>query len=381
MANRSPTPTRLRQGRRPVARNAALGWSGLVFVAVTVFLAIGAVNSQNNLLFWIFGIAVSGVLVSGLISGSGLMGIRLHAHEIGYAESDSLTRVTYTVTNLNRRLPVFGLVIKEKALANQNATGAFVHHVRAGSSVRVSLDWTPEHRGVFELDRLTAESRFPFGLLTKSLVFSLKRQALVRPASLALDIASLNTDCRSDSGRFSRRVKRGATDAFFGLREYAHGDPRRTVAWKSSARRSQLLVVEHAEPRSSSTWIWIPASVLSSDHLMAERAVAIVSALAQSHTGPVGVWIPSAGVRIDPQTGPEASRRIRDALAMVDVSQLSQSESAPSIAPGDEMLVIGAVPSFADTIGKSIDPAVPRTWLASGSVLPPSLAGTSEVVT
>jgi hypothetical protein len=44
---------------RVVSRRYHLHFPGLVYIATTVMLAFGAVQSQNNLLFWAFGIAVA----------------------------------------------------------------------------------------------------------------------------------------------------------------------------------------------------------------------------------------------------------------------------------------------------------------------------------
>src|ERR1041385_4840021 len=49
---------------------------GLVYILVTLFIAMGAINSQNNLLFAALGLAIGGLLISGIISGGALLGVR-----------------------------------------------------------------------------------------------------------------------------------------------------------------------------------------------------------------------------------------------------------------------------------------------------------------
>lgn len=363
-------------GSEPVARAAALGWSGLVFVAVTVFLAIGAVNSQNNLLFWIFGIAVSGVVVSGLFSGSGLMGVLLHAHPVPSAEADRATQIRYTLTNTNRHMPVFAVVIREAALTAEqpDAPGVSVAHLPAGQSVAVELAWTPDKRGDRVFDRIVLESRFPFGLLSKTLEFTAPRRTLVRPARVELSQNIARSTRRADMGSTQRRAKRGGGGAFFGLREYSPGDPRRTVAWRPSARRGQLLVVEHAEPRRESVWVWITRPGAAVDPLQTERSIALACSVADASPGPVGVWMPWCGVRLRPGEGNLAKRRIADALAMTDPDNPTGPDGPPPIHAGDETIVIGPQSDVSEMPSLRLDPARPEQWLAPGAELPRSLS-------
>jgi hypothetical protein len=44
-----------RSGQRVGQRRYHFRYAGLIYIGVTVFIAIGALNSQNNLLFWAWG--------------------------------------------------------------------------------------------------------------------------------------------------------------------------------------------------------------------------------------------------------------------------------------------------------------------------------------
>jgi uncharacterized protein (DUF58 family) len=60
----------------PARRHYELHPPGVLYLVITLFLAIGSINSQNNLLFLAFGFAIAGFLLSGLISGPPLMKVR-----------------------------------------------------------------------------------------------------------------------------------------------------------------------------------------------------------------------------------------------------------------------------------------------------------------
>ena len=60
--------------RRELKRRYHLHIPGFVYVALVLIIAVAAMNSQNNLLFWIFGVLFSGLLVSGILSGWMMLG-------------------------------------------------------------------------------------------------------------------------------------------------------------------------------------------------------------------------------------------------------------------------------------------------------------------
>jgi len=58
---------------RVLGRNYHFHSPGLVYAVTTMVLVMGAINGQNNLLFWLFGLGVAGLLISGILSGGSLM--------------------------------------------------------------------------------------------------------------------------------------------------------------------------------------------------------------------------------------------------------------------------------------------------------------------
>ncbi len=366
---------------RPRRRRATLGWSGFLFVFITVFLAIGAVNSQNNLLFWVFGVAVAAVVVSGLISGNSLMGLRHAAHDIPDTPVGATRELAHTLISRNRLLPVFALNIRELDAADTRPGCAL--HIAPRSVARATVPWTPTRRGPTAFDRVWVESRFPFGFIVKTLEYSIPRHALATPPELELDPALIAALGDGQTEHRTKRARRTATGAYFGLRPYAPGDPRRLIAWRPSARRSDLLVVEHAEPQGRSVWIHLTppaprAATSVGPDLLAERAIALAAALvrAGSRSGrPVGLWAPWAGLRLVPSAGASAESRAVRALALIDLADPPAPDSEPPLRPGEAVLTIPLAPASGPSAADVLDPARPETWLAPGAVLPQALQG------
>ncbi|MCC5822582.1 MAG: DUF58 domain-containing protein [Phycisphaerales bacterium] len=363
---------------RPLSRRARLGWSGVLFIFVTVFLAIGAINSQNNLLFWVFGVAVSAVIISGVVSGYSLLGLRMRHAPIPDTPVGTHQDIPYHFFNRNRLLPIFALTIRE-AVSNDTGAACLLHIQPAGRAKAHGV-WTPSWRGPRLFDRIIIESRFPFGFIIKSLEFSVPRRALATPATLRLADDLLDSLGDGQTEHRVKRARRGVVGAYFGLRAYSPGDPRRTIAWRPSARRSELLVVEHAEPRGPSIWVHLPRPTpVEGQDIMPERAMALAAALvrAGTHAGrAVGIWAPWAGIRLRPATGTLAEKRAARALAMTDLSDPQAGDSEPPIGPGESSITIPLRPAGGPHPGR-LDPARPEDWLAPGATLPPALAGSS----
>ena len=376
MSRIAASPAALTKPRtdRPAARRARLGASGFLFVFVTVFLAIGAVNSQNNLLFWIFGLAVAAVIVSGLLSGNSLMGVRLEAGDVLDTPVGESRGIPYQVRSRNRLLPAFAMVIREDPPGDSDP--ACLLHLGPMGLRRISTVWTPQRRGTHAFDRIVLESRFPFGFIIKSLEFSRPRSALALPPVIELRSDLLSAAGTGQSEHRIKRARRGVTGSYFGLRAYAPGDSRRSIAWRPSARRSELLVVEHAEPQGRSLWIHLerPPETGGSTELI-ERAIALANAVfrAGSRAGrTVAIWAPWAGVRMAPSRGSGAELRAARALAVIDAERAAGVDGPPPMRPGDAIISVPCAACGGST-PERLDPSRPADWLAPGAMLHRSL--------
>src|SRR5207247_862141 len=86
---------------------------GLLYAVVTFVLVLGAVNSQNNLLFWLFGLAVAGLIISGILSGASLMGLSVEREPPRRGAVGEDVVIRYRIRNRNRIFPSFALTIEE----------------------------------------------------------------------------------------------------------------------------------------------------------------------------------------------------------------------------------------------------------------------------
>jgi len=313
-----------------------------LFAGVTVLLGVGAINSQNNLLFFCFGAALAGLLASGFVSGSALMRVRLRRVSVRDAFVGEPLRIVYEVEHLGRGLPAFALHIEERKgpIGRARATWgrimprprAFLPFVGRGITAHAEAIVTPRRLGVATLTEVRIMTTFPFGAIKKSVSFTPgshgegAAEVLVRPAIVDLPAALASEVSRAtrDADRASTRVGRG--EEFFGLREYTAGDSVRRIAWRPSARLGELVVRENAAYDSSRIVVLLRLSrarASAARDEADERAISLAAstALHASRRGiAVGLAIPSTEGFFEPGSGDAHVAALLDGLAAIDLN-------------------------------------------------------------
>lgn len=98
-------------------------------------------------------------------------------------------------------------------------------------------------RGVTVLGPLALELRDPLGIARLERVVAGEEQVVVAPKALPVDMPQLGQGVLGAA--LLDRARRLGPGDFHGLREYQVGDELRTIDWKASARRDDLMVKEH----------------------------------------------------------------------------------------------------------------------------------------
>ncbi|XOV76788.1 MAG: hypothetical protein ACFHWZ_08095 [Phycisphaerales bacterium] len=81
--------TSAKPAKKVVARRYHMHSGGVFYIVVTVLLGIGSINSQNNLLFIVFGVALGAMLVSGVVSGAMMMGLEVDRRPVAPRRSET----------------------------------------------------------------------------------------------------------------------------------------------------------------------------------------------------------------------------------------------------------------------------------------------------
>ncbi len=342
---------RINQSERPKRRD-HLHLPGVVHIALTFFLAIGAFNSQNNLLFAAFGIALSGLIISGFVGGGALMGVRIKREAVGIARAGEPIRISYVIENTNRFLPAFALLITEQmdhSMGFDHPLVAFVPQLGPGQRIIVSAGAIPTARGCIDLSSVRVSSTFPLGISRKSLTFVQRASFLIRPVKLTLTESARQPVRSCSETGLSVVHTRGRAEEFYGLREYRQGDPQRQIAWKPSARTGRLVVTEHAKPmpRAIMFVVDLPESATQSEQELAAGLLGAAITEAFRLEAAVGLALGSR-VICSPAYSSEDARRMMETLAvmpMIPGSDQNEQGLSLKISPGTAVIRIGLVRS------------------------------------
>ncbi|VAX35808.1 hypothetical protein MNBD_PLANCTO03-1629 [hydrothermal vent metagenome] len=375
----------------PVRRTYRFRIAGLIYLTVTGFLAIAAISSQNNLLFWCLGLAVAGIAVSGLISGAGLMGIRAEREAIPDASAGSPMIIRYRIRNTNWFAPAFGLTIAEREPPRRRRVMipwqrcltrpvAFVACVRPGQTVTAEALPLATARGEPEFTDFVIASTFPFGLASKSLRFVQSRTALVYPQPTPVRASVLETLRAGGERDGAVRSSGGSLGDFYGIREYVPGDPLRSVVWSASARVGELVVKQHARPAPKRLWVRLelPDPLPDETRESTISLAAGVLQLAAEQGYAVGLLAPELGLSARPAIGQRGLRNALGRLATIGGEAARDAPTAADLTPGRRDLVITVRPRYAEgerTTTRIVALDTPATWQNHTSHRVPRRAG------
>lgn len=334
-------------GMRVVSRRYHLHVPGLVYIATTVMLAFGAVHSQNNLIFWAFGIAVAGLLISGIVSGSSLMGLEMARLGVSESPAGQTTTIRYVLRNHGRVFPAMALNIEELDVQGITESTPSPVSPPAGSCELVAprsnalahASAGALRRGRGRLCRVRVWTTYPFGLTRKSVTFEHATEFLVLPRIPRVRADALRELVNADKRGVATASSRGISDEFWALREYREGDPTRNIAWKPSARTGQLIVRQTAALTPVRLWIEIGPH----DDERFEQAIRLAAGLIASGSKlgwAIGLSLPNAGICIAPHDSQRQLPLLLRALAVA--TQDNTRPAAPGPKLGEAVLRIGA---------------------------------------
>jgi len=223
-------------------------------------------------------------------------------------------------------------------LAGDNGTDA-----RATVTLPETVEWTvsPVERGVYEIGPLEVRVHGPLGLVETPVQERAGVELVVYPRRYDL------TEPAAASGELHTRQET-VTQEFDRVREYTPGDPLRKVDWKSSAKHSDLHVVEFSEHAGQEAVVIAGVAARAAADEMA-RAVATLADAALNAGLDVGVTVP-AGHR-DPDSGPAHREQLLRLLARTGPSTRADGYTAAgaSVSDGVDIVVDAGYPSTGDS--------------------------------
>jgi len=287
---------------------------GTFYILFSIGVGAAAINTGNNLLYLILGILLGFIVVSGILSDSGLWGVRTEWRPTGTLYAGEKADLECRATK--GWFPGIAVQI-ESHWQGLPPLSVLAPWIPARGSVPLRVTLVPPRRGHLTLERCRYSTRFPFGLFEKSHTWQMGNEWVVYPHITRLPWQEMERLGRDYSRDTSSRLGQGSVP--FVLRDYRTGDAIRQVHWKASARRQRLIVKEMEEEAGEGDLFVLKAWPMDLDPQTMERFISFVASLvfaAYEQGRPVGLALPNASFR------PEYSRaqlhRILEKLALVD---------------------------------------------------------------
>ncbi|TGG95395.1 DUF58 domain-containing protein [Natronospirillum operosum] len=226
---RTPPRTRIRLGQRQIFIIPNRYGMGLLLLVLLLFVM--GTNYQNNLVlalaFWLVALFVLSIHLTYL----NLSGLQLQA---GHSASGFVGAPMQHAVHLHSQRPRYGLLV-----SGDEQPERWLDELAAQEHVQLSVQTTPQQRGLQPAPRLRVETRFPFGWITAWTYWLPDQQGIAWP--VPVDHGAQRT-ATEDPEAQQTTAWRNDPEALDDVREYSPGDPQRRILWRHYARRGVLAV-------------------------------------------------------------------------------------------------------------------------------------------
>ncbi len=223
---------------------------GVHFIGILIFIFVGAVMRDINLLILLAGVMIGLLLLQWRFNTSTLVGVRLERNLHVSATVEQETEVGLRLSNPKRMLSAW-LVLVEDPIRKLQPTNrrlsekgtALVDTVRPNGTANCRYRLVFHQRGKYRIGPSTLSTRFPLGLGRSWRTLDNESEILVRPrlGDLTSNVDELFRQDRMGQAQASANAG-GYEGEFYGLRPWETGDSRRWIHWRTTARLGELSV-------------------------------------------------------------------------------------------------------------------------------------------
>jgi uncharacterized protein (DUF58 family) len=262
----------------------------LIYFMILLVLCAGALMGRSNMLMLVFGLMAGPFILNGQIT-------LLIVNRLGVTRSlperavvGQRFSVKLALTNRKRVLSSW-MVSAEDLVQTPNEQlqpAVLFACVPPRATREAAYQILPARRGLYEFGPVRVMSRFPLGLVERSFELGEVEQLVVYPRVGRLEPGWHR---RADTGStVSNQLVTGSgsgDDEFQRLREYRTGDNTRDIHWRTSARRSELMVREYQHTRRRDLLLvidlWLPQRAQPRDVERVELAISFAASICVDH--------------------------------------------------------------------------------------------------
>ena len=287
-----PRQYRLKSSRRDQLRELRLTTEGWIYLIVLVFISVGAVLRNVNLLIFMAGMMYAPILLNWRLgvnrlrslAASRFIPMRIHANDS--------TMIQWTCQNRHRSFPAWNVAVydsiryveqeddpesnpEDSAENSRSAEGWFSRwfgeamlrisqnsgiddrfnaklgfvRINSGKSEVESYRVFFSRRGEYRVGPATVSTTFPFGLIVLRLHIPEQETLFVAPEIGRLQPTwEKRVESISTGADAIKRRRSPQQDEFHALRPWRSGDSKKNIHWRTTARIGRPIVREHDQP-------------------------------------------------------------------------------------------------------------------------------------
>lgn len=190
-----------------------------------------------------------------LFSGKGHLEIK-RVHSDRFSNGDE-NKVDICITN-RYQFPVYLSIIDELPIQFQKRNFKIKKKVRDGEEAIATYFLRPVERGEYEFNDVNVFTRSPLKLVNRRVIHPAQQVVKVLPSFVQLRQYELKAHASNVADAGNKRMRKlGSSLEFEQIKEYVRGDDIRTIHWKATARKGQLMVNNYTDERSQQVYCLI----------------------------------------------------------------------------------------------------------------------------
>ncbi|MBI3864914.1 MAG: DUF58 domain-containing protein [Planctomycetia bacterium] len=262
----------------------------LLYFLILLVLCAGAFLGGSNMLMLVFGLMAGPFVLNGQVTLGMLKKLSVSRTLPARATVGESFAVKLSLTNRKRLLSSWMVSAEDyvQGPGEQLQPVALFACVPPASTREAFYEICPARRGVHEFGPIRMISRFPLGLMERSIELGAAERMIVYPRIGRMKPLWRTPVESGDMAFESASSGIGAShDEFHSLREYRSGDNPRAIHWRTTARRNELMVREFQHSRRNdlilAVELWQPPRPRPDDLTRVELAISLAASICVDH--------------------------------------------------------------------------------------------------
>ncbi len=209
---------------------------GITFLGLTFFVGFAALNTGNNLLYLIFGMMLSFIAASGIMSMINLSGIEIKISPPEDVFALIPTPLRFSVRNLKILIPSYSLTI------DVEGRRVFLSYLPPKVTRTITVRSIFKKRGWNKFPQAILFTKFPFGFFKKWIRIDLgNEEILVYPR---VEKLTIDKDAFQQGSGKKESESLGFDGDLRSIRAYHEGDNPKFIHWRTTAKIGELMLRE-----------------------------------------------------------------------------------------------------------------------------------------